>query len=135
MKMKKLRSLLLDANVVIKLFELGVWDCVVENCEILLSRTVAETEVEFYEKDELQERIDLSRYVNQNLITIVDVKMSDVINFRNLFDPTYFIGLTLVKLNHLFICWGLRKTVYSLPGILLFTGCSDAYTVAIKESL
>lgn len=88
--MKKLRLLLLDANVVIKLFELGLWNVVVEKCEILLSRVVAETEVEFYEKNGLREEIDLSPYINQDLITIVEVNINEVWNLRNLFDPTYF---------------------------------------------
>jgi len=89
MRMKKLRLLLLDANVVIELFELGLWDTVIEKCEIILSRTVAENEVKFFCKNGLQEDIDLSSYAKQGSITIVDVTTSDVIKFRNKFDPTY----------------------------------------------
>ncbi len=46
--------------------------------------------MEFYEKDGLQEAIDLSPYIDQNVITIVEVNTNEVWNFRNLFDPTYF---------------------------------------------
>ena len=47
--MKRLRFLLLDANVVIYLFEIGLRDKIVERCEVLLSRIVAEQEAQFYE--------------------------------------------------------------------------------------
>ncbi len=42
--MRKLRFLLLDANVIIQLFELGLWKNLIESCEVLLARTVAEIE-------------------------------------------------------------------------------------------
>jgi hypothetical protein len=38
--MKKFSLLLLDANVVIALCRMGLWDRVLERCEILLARTV-----------------------------------------------------------------------------------------------
>ena len=41
-RMKKLKLLLLDANVVIELFEKGIWEKVVERCEIYLAGTVVD---------------------------------------------------------------------------------------------
>ncbi len=46
--MKKLRFLLLDACVVIKVFQLGLWKQLCERCEILLAETVAREEAQFY---------------------------------------------------------------------------------------
>ncbi|MGA1844224.1 MAG: hypothetical protein ACMUIS_06640 [bacterium] len=109
MKMKKLRLLLLDANVVIKLFELDLWDAVVEKCEIILSRTVAENEVQFFYKNGLQEEIDLSSYVNQGVVAIVDVTTSDVIEFRNRFDPTYLDRLDVGETESLVYLLGTEE--------------------------
>lgn len=87
--MKKLRFLLLDANVVIKLFELGLWKTVIDKCEILLARTVVEREAEFFFDDDGQHAIDLAHDINSNRIGIVDVQASDLRCFLDRFDPLY----------------------------------------------
>lgn len=46
--MKKFRLLLLDADVVIELFRLGLWDGIVERCDVHLARIVVEDEAQFY---------------------------------------------------------------------------------------
>jgi hypothetical protein len=38
--MKRLSFLLLDANIVIHLFKLGIWERLIELCDIHLARTV-----------------------------------------------------------------------------------------------
>jgi hypothetical protein len=38
--MKRFKFLLLDANIVIKLFSLGLWDALVKQCEIYLAERV-----------------------------------------------------------------------------------------------
>jgi hypothetical protein len=87
--MKKLRFLLLDANVVIQLFELGLWQRIVDQCEILLARTVAELEVQFYFDAEGQHEIDLGDDIESKRIAIVDVPPSAVKNFMDQFGPLY----------------------------------------------
>ena len=87
--MKKLRFLLLDASVVFQLFELGLWDQLIEHCDIILSRIVAEKEVKYFHGEEADEQIDLTPYVKARRITIVDVDASDVKRFRDQFDPVY----------------------------------------------
>jgi len=87
--MKKLRFLLLDANVVIKLFELGLWKTVIDKCEILLARTVVEREAEFFFDDDGQHAIDLAHDINSNRIAIVDAQASDLRRFLKRFDPLY----------------------------------------------
>jgi len=88
--MKKLRFLLLDANVVIHLFEIGLWDKVVERCEVLLSRIVAEQEAQFYETEDGEKiYFDLQLHVDIGQITVIDVQASDFRSFLELFDPTY----------------------------------------------
>jgi len=82
--------LLLDANVVIELCELGLWGLVLEKCEVLLARTVLEVEAQFYE-DEDGEKVylDLEEDVKQNRLQVVDVPLKQITAFMALFKPLY----------------------------------------------
>ena len=87
--MKKLRLLLLDANVVIRLIEYGLWDQVVDKCEVLLARIVIEKEVKFYHGEKQDQIIDLSPDEKSGRITVVEVEGSDLDAFLDKFDPIY----------------------------------------------
>jgi hypothetical protein len=88
--MKKFRFLLLDANVVIHLFELGLWEQFLEKCDVLLAQTVAEREARFFfDKDGQQHGIDLSRDIAEKCLTIVEVTPPDLKGFFDRFDPSY----------------------------------------------
>ncbi len=87
--MPKLKLLILDAGVVIRLHELGIWSQVHNHCEIYLSRIVAEKEVLYQQGDEYDEDIDLSPDINGGRIQVFDVTVSDLRDFRNRFDPLY----------------------------------------------
>ena len=92
--MKKFRLLLLDANVVIYLFEIDLWDKLVEHCEVLLSRIVAEREAQFFEKDDGEKvYLDLQPYVADQRVTVIDASVADIKAFRDLFDPVYLSRL------------------------------------------
>lgn len=88
--MKKLRFLLLDANIVIQLFELDVWSQFIEKCDVLLARTVAEREAQFF-TDEQEERheIDLNEDIAANRILVVDVAPAELKQFFDRFNPLY----------------------------------------------
>ena len=89
--MKKFSLLLLDANVVIHLFKVGIWEAVIAQCDVYLSRTVAEQEAHFYETDEGERHdFDLAPYVSDSRITIFDVGTSDLRAFKDGFGPAYF---------------------------------------------
>ena len=90
--MPKLKLLILDAGVVIRLHELGIWDQVRDQCDIHLSRIVAEREVLFQPGDEGEygEDIDLSPDIDSGKVRIFDVGVSDLKDFRDQFDPLYF---------------------------------------------
>lgn len=89
--MPKLKLLILDAGVVIHLHELKIWDKVRDQCDIHLSRIVAETEVLFEPGDEGQygEDIDLTADIDSGKIHVFDVAVGDVKKFREQFDPLY----------------------------------------------
>ena len=83
--MPKLKLLILDAGVVIYLHEIGLWQQVMGNCDLYLSRIVAEKEVLFQksEWDEYGYDIDLSPLIKSGAITVFDVSVSDLKAFRN----------------------------------------------------
>lgn len=88
--MKKFKFLLLDANVVIRLFEWGIWDEVVEHCDVHLARTVVENEALYYcDENGDKQYIDLDPYIQNDHIAVFDVTVSDVQAFRKSFDPSY----------------------------------------------
>ena len=90
--MKRFRLLLLlDANVVIHLFRLGIWERVVEACGVHLARTVVEVEAQFYETDDDEKRyFDVGTFVRTGSIAVFDILPSQLTDFRRRFDATYF---------------------------------------------
>ena len=88
--MKKLRFLMLDACVVIKLFELGLWRQLCDQSEIILADTVVAEEVQFYldEQAERQE-IDLSHDIRDRRVSVVSVGVDTLKRFFDRFDPVY----------------------------------------------
>ena len=70
--MPKLKLLILDAGVVIRLHELGIWEQVREQCDVHLSRIVATKEVLFQPGDEGEygEDIDLSPDINNGNVQV-----------------------------------------------------------------
>jgi len=95
--MPKLRLLILDAGVVIHLHELKIWEQVRDQCDIHLSRIVAETEVLFEPGDEERngeglygKDIDLREDMTSGRIRVFDVSLGDLKKFRDQFEPLYF---------------------------------------------
>lgn len=87
--MKKFQLLLLDANVVITLFEEGIWEAVCRECDVHLARTVLD-EAEFYEDDEdCKHEIDLNPYIRSETVRVVEEPTENVQAFLNLFDLSY----------------------------------------------
>lgn len=86
---KKFRLLLLDACVIIELFKRGIWEAVLERCDVHLARTVLE-EAHFYD-DDLGERhdFDLSVYETDGRITVFEVPLADIGQFCSQFGPSY----------------------------------------------
>ena len=89
--MPKLKLLILDAGVVIRLHELGIWQQVLDQCDVHLSRIVAEKEVLFQPGDEGKygKDIDLSPDRDSGRIQVFDVTVSDLKAFLDQFDPVY----------------------------------------------
>lgn len=89
--MKKFKLLLLDANVVIVLFKFGIWEKLIEICDIYLARTVAEQEAHFYLDDDGQRQdFQVMPYAGAGKISVFDLTPSELDVFRAQFDPVYF---------------------------------------------
>jgi hypothetical protein len=87
--MPKWKLLILDANVVIYLHEKGLWQAVLQRCEVHLSGIVIDDEVRFYQGTEHDEVIDLSPDVAAGRVDRFDAPVADVREFRNQFGPVY----------------------------------------------
>lgn len=89
--MPKLKLLILDAGVVIRLHDLGIWNQVRDQCDVHLSRIVAEKEVLFQPGDEGEygDDIDLAPDINSGKVQVFDVTTSDFKAFRDQFDSLY----------------------------------------------
>jgi len=87
---KKFRLLLLDANIVIKLFAMGLWDQFLERCDVHLSRTIADVEAHFFEDDEGQRHdFDLSSYEASGAVTVFDVTLAQDAELTRHFGQAY----------------------------------------------
>jgi hypothetical protein len=88
----KFSLLVLDAGVVIKLFELRLWDQVVKQCDVHLSKVVAEQEVQFHsptDADPHGQPIDLSGDIAESRVQVFECSLSQVVSFKNRFDQNY----------------------------------------------
>ena len=87
--MTRSRLILLDANVVIALFEFGIWERVAARCGIVLARTVMD-EARFFDVDGVREHIDWARWESGGLVDVRVAAAADVAAFCRRFDPTYY---------------------------------------------
>jgi len=81
--------LLLDANVVIYLHEIGIWKKLIAVCDVHLAQTVVDNEAIFYEDAVDKHYIDLSDDVDQNTIQVLGLPLAEINRFRQQFDPLY----------------------------------------------
>jgi len=86
--MKKFPFLLLDAGPIIKLFQLGIWDNFIKECDVTISRIVA-IQAKYASQEYEDICIDLQPYEKQHLIKIIDLEPSVVKTFSNKFNLLY----------------------------------------------
>lgn len=93
--MPKLKLLILDAGVVIKLHEWDLWQQVIAKCDVHLSSIVACRESKYcrMEADEWGQDIDLGQAIADKQVTIFATSPSEILAFKNRFDANYFCDL------------------------------------------
>lgn len=87
--MPNLKLLILDANIVIHLFELGLWGAVLEKWEIHLASVVAFQEAEFYFDGSHAIEIDLNPFIASGQLKVFETPAAKLQNFKSQFDSTY----------------------------------------------
>ena len=87
--MKKFKLLILDANIIIELYRLDIWDAFIKNCDVHLAESVID-EAQFYvnNKDEKID-IDLQKYVKEKKINKFSKQASEIEIFKENFDAEY----------------------------------------------
>lgn len=103
--MSKSKLLILDTNVVIFLMTRGIWEKLIEVCEVHLSQTIVD-ETAFYDDDDGNRHyIDLSNDISKAKILVFEVALHDINSFLDQFDPIYTDQLDPGELEALaFLC-------------------------------
>jgi len=91
----KLKLLILDAGVVIKLHDWGLWGQVIAKCDVHLSSIVAGRESKYHQVDgdDWDQDIALGQAIQDRTIFIFEVPATDILAFKNRFDANYFCDL------------------------------------------
>ncbi len=87
--MRRFPCLVLDANIVIQLFQYGLWDEFVERCELTLSETVVEEADFFVDSNGVEHGIDLQPDIHAGRIRVMAMTVTEIAAFRAQFDPLY----------------------------------------------
>lgn len=87
----KLKFLLLDADVIIEAYRIGIWLSLIDRVQIAVPSIVAHSEALFYSKEEgrIPEEIDLPKLIQEGKISELiasDIEMADLLaKFDNVF--------------------------------------------------
>lgn len=78
------RLVLLDADVIIRLFELGLWDKVVAGTRVTIAKTVLEQAAHYFDTETTaRKHIDLQPAITKGLIDIIDCDATEVAPVRS----------------------------------------------------
>lgn len=81
--------LLLDANVVFRTHELGVWESLIDGVDIILPSSVAYAEVVFTKKGDKVNPLDMRALAEEGRIQIVEADASDLAATLSKFDRLF----------------------------------------------
>ncbi len=81
--MAKFSLLLLDAVVIIQLFEFGMWESFLNSCDVHVSQTIVDETIFYEDSDGEQQAIHLAEYSGK--ITIHSVDASRLLELKKLF--------------------------------------------------
>ena len=90
-----LKCVLLDANIIIEAYKLGIWEELIERVEITVSSIVANDEVLFFSKqeDKIPTPINLRNLIEQEKINELSATQDEMTSFLNIFDSVFTQGL------------------------------------------
>jgi hypothetical protein len=77
------RLVLLDADVVIRLFEMGIWEKLVTQTRVTLAQQVFDQAQHYYDPETMaRKRINLQQFLDQNRIDVLDCEAQEVAEVR-----------------------------------------------------
>ncbi|MBU1398630.1 MAG: hypothetical protein ABIJ52_16755 [Pseudomonadota bacterium] len=90
-----LKCVLLDANIIIEAYHLGIWDKLIEKVEISVSSIVAHTEALFYDHKgkRVPESINLNNLIAAGKIKEHTASYEDLAELYSLFDRVFIEGI------------------------------------------
>ena len=76
MATQKFQHLLVDANIIIKLHELEIWEEFIKRCKVTVTETVAYDEAHFWkDQNEVRHDFDLSQEIDEKTILCESVPL------------------------------------------------------------
>jgi len=90
-----LKCVLLDSNIIIEAYKLGIWEQLIERVEIVVSSVVARQESLFYSKEagKIPEPINLKHLIQKGQIQELTANPEEIADFLDVFDRTFVFGL------------------------------------------
>jgi hypothetical protein len=92
MKTIKPKLVLLDANIIIYLHELGIWSEIIERVEIIIPSIIFNDEAAFYrskDNNKLPIKIDLAKNLNDGKIILCEAEAMEMIELKTVFNPGF----------------------------------------------
>lgn len=87
--MTRSRLVLLDTNVVLHLFEMGLWPQVTQRYQVVLAQSVVD-EARYIVREGHREEIDWSPMIAAKQVEVRSISVTEVRAYCNRFDPNYF---------------------------------------------
>ncbi len=92
--MPKLKLLMLDACIVIKLHQMDRWDSLLERCDIHLSQVVVDESISEPDNENgYGDTIDLQPAIDDGRVSVFEVSVTELREFRRRFDANYMQDL------------------------------------------
>jgi hypothetical protein len=88
-----LSFLLLDANIIIELWRLGLWSKLVELCDVHVGKTVVGEADFFLDASGNRVDINLAADISSQRIQVFQVEFHELDEFRSQYDPSYLARL------------------------------------------
>jgi hypothetical protein len=93
-KTSKPLLILLDANVIISLHQLGLWSQIINQCQVFSTSCIVFDESKFYStKNGDQISIDLKQSIDEGKLTVLDADLSDLELIKTIFTDEFLLSL------------------------------------------
>ena len=95
------KSVLLDANVIIEAYKLGIWEKLLDRINALVPSTVAHDEALFFRRGKIPQPIDLMRLIRIGKINELSTTVAELGSLQSVFDRVFVQGLDSGELEAL----------------------------------